>query len=125
MAMNDDNNWLYDTFNGVGRLSAVVRCVECWMHWSGRGAVLGCNLAPHAGTTFIRSTEENVYASRMVLSVQNDLELAENAPATHSLKHGEFSRSRDSCHLLTNFEYKCKEKLSVSSHFALDAMLRY
>lgn len=73
---------------------------------------------------FIPCTEEEAYASRLVLALQNGSQLADAVPIAHSSEYFVSSHPSDSLHVLTNFEYCWKEipfeqQLRVKCHAAL------
>lgn len=67
------------------------------------------NLLTYVGMPFIRSTEEEAYASRPALIMRNGLELADAASITQSLEYITFQHPFDSPHLLNTFRYCGKD----------------
>lgn len=68
-------NWDFDNIYGVDLLWAIRGSVQGWVHWSGCGSVLRCDETTYVNTSFIRYTEEEVYASRLVSIVGDNSKL--------------------------------------------------
>lgn len=85
MTIDDERYWMYDTRNGVDRLSAIGGRVEDWMPCGGHGAVLCRNMEHVVDMPFMYCTKEEAYVSRLELIVQKDLDLANTVQVTHRL----------------------------------------
>lgn len=83
--MDGDCNSVYVTRVGVKGLSAVGDCVERWMHWTWRSAVLHRSMATYAGMPFNRGIAKKAYACRLALIVQNDSDLIDSSIVAHTL----------------------------------------
>lgn len=68
-------------------------------------------MVAYVDISFILGTEEEAYASRVVLIVRNGSALTNGAQTTHCLKYVELLRSFDLFHIFTNFEYWWKETI--------------
>lgn len=75
------------------------------MHQDGRSAVLSHDVVTYVYMRFIRFTEEEAYAIRLVLIVRNGSELTDAVLNFQSLVYVAIARHVDSHHLLTNLEY--------------------
>lgn len=74
-------------------------------HWGYSCAALRYYKTTYIDLPSIRYIGEDVYANHLAQVVPNILQMVDNALITHSLKYVAFSRSYDTLHPLTNFEY--------------------
>lgn len=84
MLMNVERNGVYDNSNDVDLLSAAGGWVRRWMHWRGLGTVMRPDVATYVYISVISFTEEEAYASRLVLLIRNSAKLTNAAPITYS-----------------------------------------
>lgn len=100
---------LYDSRNGVERLSGVGGWVKRWMHGSDCDTLLRCDEATYLQLLFFFCIEQEAEESRLALLLQKSLEIAAAAAVTHSFEYVAFPPPVDSLNLLSNFEYWLKE----------------
>lgn len=79
MTVDGEQYWMYNTRNGVDRLSAAGGLVNRWMHLGGSPAFLRREVTAYADILCIRCTKEEDHGSLLAVIVQIGSELADTA----------------------------------------------